>query len=257
MTVSRVAFVEWPEGLLPDGAAWETIRRTVALSHADILVTNEMPFGPWLAESQSFDKDAARRSVDLHHEALSALSRLEVGAVISSRPIFVGERLTNEAFVVEGGVVRPIHRKQYFPQEEGWYEEAWFARDRDRFECIQVGQLRVGVLLCTELFFNENARHYGRQGADLIVVPRASGKGVEAWQTATMMAAIVSGAYVVSSNRAGHTPGGLMFGGTGLASTPDGLLISRTSSTDSLVVIDVDLEWSSTQKAAYPCYVNE
>jgi hypothetical protein len=57
------------------------------------------------------------------------LINLELPAVICSRPIWNGKRLANEAFLLEHGVVRPLHRRQYFPNEPGWFESEWHAGD--------------------------------------------------------------------------------------------------------------------------------
>ena len=73
----------------------------------------------------------------------------------------------------------------------------------------------MGVLLCTEIMFNERARELGRAGADLIVTPRATGMNIHRWMVAGAMAAIVSGCYVASANRIGQTRDGLQFGGAG------------------------------------------
>jgi N-carbamoylputrescine amidase len=220
-------------------------------------VTNEMPFGPWLAENPKFDKDSARRSVELHEEALEALTSLQVGAVISSRPVVFGERLANEAFVLEGGEYRYIHHKKYFPQEVGFFEETWFVRGRDGFECHQIGSVKVGVLLCTELFFNEHARRYGRDGADVIVTPRAAGTSTQYWKIAGAMAATISGAYFISSNRRGIGALGQEFGGVGFAISPDGQPLHQTSDDDQLIIATIDLNKTRQQKSEYPCYVRE
>jgi N-carbamoylputrescine amidase len=82
----------------------------------------------------------------------------------------------NEAVALEQGVLRPLHRKQFFPNEDGWYEANWFAADASGFAVHEVAGLKIGVLLCTEVMFNEYARRYGRAGAELIVVPRATGR---------------------------------------------------------------------------------
>jgi hypothetical protein len=97
MTTARIAFVEWPDGLQPRGPAWETVRRSVDAARPDILVTNEMPFGPWLAEHPGFDAYVAQRSIELHEQALDALGDLNAGAVLSSRPVGFNDRLINEA----------------------------------------------------------------------------------------------------------------------------------------------------------------
>jgi N-carbamoylputrescine amidase len=68
-----------------------------------------------------------------------------------------------------------LHRKQYFPNEPGWFESEWYSGDGSGFKVADVLGLKVGVLFCTEAMFNERARAYGKQGASLIVIPRASG----------------------------------------------------------------------------------
>ena len=112
MTTARIAYLQWPEGLQPEGPAWDAIRRSVETARPDILVTNEMPFGPWLAEHASFDAQAAQRSIALHERALDALSNLGAAAVISSRPVAFNGRLANEAFVLESNAYRMIHHKK-------------------------------------------------------------------------------------------------------------------------------------------------
>jgi N-carbamoylputrescine amidase len=131
--------------------------------------------------------------------------------------VWSGKRLANEAFVLENGVVRPLHRKQYFPNEPGWFESEWYAGDSSGFGVAEVLGITVGVLLCTEAMFNERARAYGKQKASLIAVPRASGGDLASWKIAGAMASLVSGAYVVSSNRIGRSRGGAQFGGVGFA----------------------------------------
>ena len=161
---------------------------------------------------------------------LRGLIDLALPAVISSRPVWNGKRLANEAFVLENGVVRPLHRKQYFPNEPGWFESEWYAGDGSGFAVAEVLGIKVGVLLCTEAMFNERARAYGKQTASLIVIPRASGVNIESWKIAGAMASLVSGAYVVSSNRIGRSRGGTQFGGGGFAYAPQGRLLAVTSS---------------------------
>ena len=257
MTTARVAYVQWPEGLQPAGSVWDAIRRSVDAAHPDILVTNEMPFGLWLAEQASFDASAAQRSIALHEQGLDALSSLNAAAVISSRPVAFDGRLANEAFVLESKAYRMIHHKKYFPQEQGFFEEAWYVRGAGGFDCVQVGQAKVGVLLCTELFFNDRARAYGRDGADLIVTPRAAGTSLSRWKTAGAMAAIVSGAWFVSSNRYGSGALGQQFGGAGFVVSPEGVLLEETSAAKPLSVVTLDRDRARAQKAHYPCYVKE
>ena len=109
----RVGFVEWPEALEPSGAEWSEIASQVARVRLDVLVTNELPFGRWIAADATFVRKSAQASIDVHIRGLECMAQLAVPAVVSSRPAWAGDRLSNEAFVVERGSVRPLHRKQY------------------------------------------------------------------------------------------------------------------------------------------------
>ena len=253
----RIAFVEWPEAFSPDSAQWSGLKQSVPAARPDILVTNELPFGPWLAEGAAFSEDHAHLSIHAHVVGFEAMVELGVPAIISSRPVWNGKRLANEAFVLENGVIRPLHRKQYFPNEPGWLESEWYAGDDSGFSVAEVLGIKVGVLLCTEAMFNEHARAYGKQQASLIVVPRASGRNLEPWKIAGAMAAVVSGAYVVSSNRAGRSAGGTQFGGGGFAYAPQGRLLAVTTLANPLQVFELDQEVSAQAQREYPCYVPE
>lgn len=253
----RVGFVEWPEGLQASGPEWTKLAEQVAAARLELLITNELPFGRWIADDPTFDPDTAQHSVAAHEAGLAALAALSVPAVLSSRPVWAGDRLVNEAFVLEHGASRALHRKRYFPAEPGWFEANWYAPGDGGFQAADVAGLHVGVLLCTDAMFNEHARSYGQQGAALLAIPRATGASLEMWQVAGKMAAIVSGAYVISSNRVGSSPNGPAFGGGGFAYHPDGSLLATTTPADTLIVAEVDPRVSDRQRAAYPCYVAE
>jgi len=252
----RVAFVEWPDGLLPTGPAWDRIAAAVELAQPDLLITDQLPFGPWLAAAPRFDREAAAASVALHAEGLVALAALDVPAVVTTRPVWRGDCFVNEGVVIEGDRVRFLHRKHVLPDQEGWRETVWYEPGCEGFITADIMGMRVGMLICTELMFSEWARHYGAQGAELIVVPRATPPGSPC-QIAAAMAAVVSGAYVISSSRVGQVDGGPLFGGPGFAFAPDGSLLATTSAETSLRVLELDAGLSRRQKRRYPCYLSE
>src|SRR6185369_15792688 len=101
VTPLRIAFVEWPEGLSTYDTRWAELKDSVTAARPDILITNELPFGPWLADSAVFSEDEARLSLRTHDQGLEELTDLRLPAVISSRPVRSGKRLANEAFVLE------------------------------------------------------------------------------------------------------------------------------------------------------------
>ena len=101
----RVAFVEWPDTLSTTSLQWDELKNSINTAQPDLLITNELPFGPWIAESGVFTEQEAQLSIGAHERGLEGLANLALPAVISSRPVRNGERLANEAFVLENGVV--------------------------------------------------------------------------------------------------------------------------------------------------------
>jgi N-carbamoylputrescine amidase len=254
----KIMCVEWPASLQPESAAFDLIAKQIAGDMPDMLVTNEMPFGDWAWSVPGFDREVAERNVQLHEAGLNVLRSLDVPIVMSSRPVWVGTHLVNEAFALAEGKYHRLHQKHYFPSQAGWYESSWFHAGVNGFEVSDIGGLKVGVALCTDLMFNERARAYGRAGADLIIVPRATGVDVQSWRIACAMAALVAGSYVISSNRVGPMTGtDILFGGVGMAFAPGGAQILETSREQPMRSFDANPAVSAEKRQQYPCNVTE
>jgi N-carbamoylputrescine amidase len=255
----KVAVCEVEPDMAPDSPAWRVLAARAAAARPDVVLLSEMPFGPWIAAGERFDPAAFDESCRLHDQGLARLHELGAPVVFGTRPRLHEGRRINEAFAwtSEAGP-HPVHSKQYFPDEEGYYEARWFEAGPRHFRVAQAGPARVGFLICTELMFNEHARRYGRQGAQVIVVPRAVGRAsLPRWLTAVRMAAIVSGCYVLSSNRGGRDARGQEFGGRGWVVDPRGEVVAETSAASPVAVCDLDLEAVRRAQAEYPCYVPE
>jgi len=253
----NVGVCQLPDGLLPDHPAWQDFVRRVESDRPHILLLNELPFGPWLPREDSFSDESAAASMAVHEAALRAIERLP-SAVIGSRPVRATGKLANEAFLLVDGRYAVIHHKQYFPQEADFFEDTWFAPAKSGFDVIEHRGIRIGVLLCTELMFTEWARHYRRQGAQLIVAPRASGASMRHWHASARMAAIISGCFVLSSNRFSLAGGsGPHFGGKGFVYSPAGNLLGMTSADRPLLTIGINLALVADAQRRYPCNVRE
>jgi N-carbamoylputrescine amidase len=253
----KISVCQLPDELSSSDLAWKRFARRVDSDRPDIALLNEMPFGPWVSRENQFDESVAAATVQAHEAAMMALGELPA-AIISSRPVRYTGKLANEAFLLADGVYQCIHHKHYFPQEPGFFESSWFAPARLGFEVAEYRGLRIGVLLCTELMFTEWARHYRRQGAHVIVSPRASCTSMRNWDAAARMAAIASGCYVLSSNRVARTLGvEPHFGGRGFAYSPVGDLIGETSHSVPVFCVEIDKALVVEAQRNYPCYVRE
>lgn len=249
----RVTCVELPDSL--GLVAWGKLVQHLEREGSELLVLNEMPASPWIAYRAEYDEAVALEAVRIHDDFMEKLSRLGV-PVVASRPVMENNALYNEAFLINQHYT-PIHTKHYFPNEEGFYEARWFKRKNGIFKPFNVGDLRAGVMLCTDLWFSEKARAYGRQGAHIIIVPRATGTAnLDRWIVGLRHAAIVSGAYVVSSNRQGKTMWN-DFAGAGCIIDPDGDVLGITSRDQPFITLDIDPEYADSAKKNYPRYVSE
>jgi len=79
---------------------------------------------------------------------------------------------------------------------------------------------------------------------------------LERWKVGFRYAAIVSGAYVVTSNRAGKTVDS-DFAGYGCIVDPNGEILAHTSKDNSYVTLNLDLAYAVEAKKSYPRYVKE
>ena len=249
MTKIKVGVCECPSDLSPDSDAWKRLCESVSREAPQLFLLNEMPFGSWIAAGSEFDEAIWNESVDAHERGMRHLNELGAAIVAGTQPRMNGSLHTNEAFIGD----EAVHTKQYFPDEEGFYEARWFDPGERNFRVASAGALRCGFLICTELMFNEHARRYGRIGAHAILVPRATGSGsLDRWLVAMRMAAIVSGSYVLSSNRSGQN-----FGGRGWIIDPFGTAVATTSAETPAAFHEIDTELVEKAQREYPCYVRE
>lgn len=252
----KIAVCELPNLLSANSNEWWSFVSRLEATEPSFLVMNEMPFGPWLAANAQYDDAKACESLESHD--FSGLP-LQSMTVLSSRPVPAKSgRLCNEAFVMSESGYKAVHQKHYFPEEPGFFEQSWFQTEKFGFDVAHVEDVGFGFLLCTELMFLEWARHYGRSGASVIVVPRATrAASIANWKAAASIAAVTSGCYVASSNRSGLLSESVSFGGNGFIFGPDGRLLAETSAATPLVTVDIDLEYVQRCKLEYPCYVDQ
>ena len=111
---------------------------------------------------------------------------------------------------------------------------------------------QVGFLICTELWYFEQARLYGLEGVHLLVTPRLTGGStLDKWLVGGRAAAIAAGAFGLSSNRF-HKSGA--YGGQGWVVGPDGEVLALTSADEPFVSVRIDLEAAKKAKSTYPRY---
>jgi len=251
-----------PRGGQIDGFL-EGLSAHIKKEQTDFLLLPEMGFSAWLAgDKPGADADVKwARSVADHERGIEQLGTLGAQAIVGTRPILTPENSRrNEAYVWtrEAPHASGIHQKYYLPDEDDYYEASWYDRGAKQFDTARALGARIGVQICTELWFFEWARHYARSRADILCVPRATPHGnVDKWIVGGQAAAVCAGAYCLSSNLWAPKDSGANLGGGGWIIDPEGKLLARTDEANPFASAEIDLEFAKASKAGYPRYVAE
>ncbi len=240
--------------------ALAALGRHAVAAGSDLVLLPELPFSAWLAADRVPDAGRWRAAVAQHDAAVERLGELGVGAVVASRPTVEpsGSR-RNTAFVwtPASGAVR-VRDKHHLPDEPGFWEASWYERGEPSTATCRVGEARVAVPVCTDLWFFDAARGYARSGVDLLCLPRATPyDSLPTWLAGGQVAAVCSGAWSLSSNQWDPDGAGLACGGLGWVVDPDGRVVATTSADEPYATVEVDLDASRAAKGTYPRYVPE
>ncbi len=238
------------------GVDWAALRRHVEQHKSDLVLLPEMPFATWFATEREFSPKLWGAAIAEHAHWKERLSDLAPATVLSTEPVERNGRRLNEAFVWSAGRAMPAHHKRYLPEEDGFWEASWYEQGDGAFDLADAAGARVGFQVCTELWTLAEARKYGLAGADIIAAPRATpASSVERWIVAGRAAAMLAGAFCLSSNRSGVSRGGFKFGGAGWIIGPDGEVLAVTSEAEPIITHEIDLEEARAAKSTYPRYV--
>jgi predicted amidohydrolase len=249
----KLTVCEMPDDPSEFASEWDRLSRHVRREGSDLVLLPEMPFFYWFCASPKYDPEVWSEAEAEHRRWMKRLHELGAPAVLGSSPVGRGGRRLNEGFVwTKKGGVRAVHYKHYLPDEPGFYEASWYERGSGPFTTFEVGGWKAGLMICSDLWSMANARSYGKRGVSLLAVPRATPvSSIEKWVAGGKVAAVVSGAYCASSNRAG-VRGDTRFAGTGWVIDPDGAILGMTSKAKPFVTADIDRSKAEKAKKTYP-----
>ncbi len=240
---------------------WAGLVEHVKSNESDFVLLPEMPFSPWLARSKNVDASAWQESVARHDEWMQRLNELAPAVISGTRPVVQNGKRLNEGFLRGADFgYRAAHHKHYLPNEEYFWEASWYERGAKEFgvEALRNG-VKAGFQICTEMWFGEHGREYMKQGVHLLLSPRATlGATVDKWIAGGRTAAVVSGAFCLSSNFGGMDKHGLNWAGAGWIIEPEeGEVLGVTSQEQPFLTVEIDLKVAENAKRTYPRYVRE
>lgn len=246
-------------------ADFEALATHVRASGSDLVLLPELPFFPWPFARREASDATWDEAILAHQRWLGRLGELGGATVLGTLPTRERGQRYNRAFVFEPGKgVELAHTKYYLPDEPGFWEASWYARGDGQFEPVvlrgagDAGGVCVGFSICTEVWFMQRGREYGKAGAHLLVCPRATEKAtVDEWLLGARAAAITSGCFVLSSNHWTSPGSEADLGGVGYVVAPSGAVLGATSRESPFLTVDVDLSEAEAAKQGYPLYVRD
>ncbi len=239
-------------------AQWAKLIKHIQAHQSELLLLPEMCFSPWFCTTRAVDESRWQAAVRSHDYWLGRLHELGAKMVIGTAPRSIDNKKYNIAYLwTAENELRWIHRKTYLPNDDGYWEASWYDRGPIDFRPATVDGLCIGAVICTEIWFMQHARDYGRQGIHLLVNPRSTPHSTYAkWLAGGQSAAVIAGAYCLSSNHAGQADQ-VQLGGGGWISDPDGVVLAATTAGQPFVTLDLDLSYAEAAKHSYPRYVDD
>ena len=223
---------------------------------ASLALLPEIPLNPWSpATREARDEDAEEvggpRAISLATAARA--SRLTVlGGVIARDPKTRRRHNTALAYGPEGNLLT-TYRKVHIPQEDGYWEADHYEPGTDPPRPTELGGMRVGIQICSDINRLVGAQMLAAAGAEVIVVPRATpSETYTRWRKVFEVAAITSSCWVVSVNRP-RPEFDVDIGGPSIVVAPDGAVVLET--TDPVSTAEIDLDQVTRMRGEYPGYL--
>jgi predicted amidohydrolase len=236
------------------GGNIEAHRRWIARARAegvDLLVFPELSLTGY-----SLRDLAPEMVVPLRGGPLADLAReaggmsVAVGCVVATK----SGPPANAAALLEAGRVASVHRKVYLPNY-GMFEEARYFTAGDRFRTHDSPTLglRLGTLICRDLWHLTSASVLAARGMDLLIAMSASpgrdlseGRGETGFGSTAILRTLneciarFHQVFVVHANRVG-TEEGVTFTGASEVRAPSGALLAEgPEGAEALVIADID-----------------
>ena len=194
--------------------------------------TEMIPDGPTTKRMQSLAKETGMVLVVPMYEEDSQTSGIyyNTAAVIDADGKYLGK-----------------YRKTHIPNVNGFWEKFYFRPGNTGYPVFDTAVGKIGVYICYYLHFPEGARALGLNGAEIVLIPSATSRGLSEhlWRIEQVSHAVANGYYVGTINRVGKEPlGDNDFYGQSYFVDPRGQFVGNVGDAHSeeLIVRSLDLD---------------
>ncbi|MCJ8054837.1 carbon-nitrogen hydrolase family protein [Shinella curvata] len=196
-----------------------------AAGGAKLLIVPELAVTGYGAGQAAFE-NLASPATGAVAESLSAIARENRIAIVAGFAEQEGTLIYNSALFTDGIGTNAVYRKSHL---YGDYERDVFKPGVPNSVMVELGGLRLGMLICYDVEFPENVRRLALAGADLIVVPTALPKGSSGTFIANHMIqvrAFENQVFVAYINHCGADDN-FTYAGLSRIAAPDGKLLAE------------------------------
>ncbi|MBL8515117.1 MAG: NAD+ synthase [Betaproteobacteria bacterium] len=137
---------------------------------ATLMITPELALTGYPPEDLLFRRDFLRASASALDKLAAAIDGI---TLLVGHPQEQGGALYNAASLIEGGRIAGTYFKQRLPNYQVFDEKRYFQTGDQPFVFDHLG-VKVGVLICEDVWFADPVAATKAAGAELIVVPNAS-----------------------------------------------------------------------------------
>lgn len=223
---------------------------------AELAVLPELPLNAWAPHSRvacagdAEPVDGPRQGT--MSEAASGVGIALVGGAIVMDPD-TGVRHNTAVIYAADGQCLARYRKIHLPEEDGYWETSHYEPGSEPPRPVDGLALRVGLQICSDVNRPWGIQILAARGVEVVFVPRATpAETYERWRLVLRANAVMSGAYVVSTNRP-RSEGGASIGGPSIAIAPSGHVLAET--TDPVRVVTLERRIVGSAARDYPGYL--
>ena len=220
--------------------------RQAAAGGAQIVGLQELATGPYFCQDESDEWfDLAEPVPDGPTTTELAALAAELGVVLVV-PLFEEDDnfFYNTAAVLDAdGSYLGKYRKTHIPYAKTYREKYYFKPGNTGYPVFQTRFAKIGVYICYDRHFPEGARALGKNGAEIVFIPSATGgRSKQYWHLEQRGHAVANGYFVATSNRVGKEPTGPNeFYGHSYFCDPYGKILSEAGEEEEVIYADLDL----------------
>jgi len=222
---------------------------------AALAVLPELAMLPWVPATQHARDEDAEPPLGPRHQLQSAIAA-ECGIALLGGAIVrddSGRRFNTALLFGPDGTFLHAYRKIHIPDEPGFWEADHYQADDAIPRPVDALGMRLGFQICSDNNRPFGSHILGAQGADAILVPRATETSTYVkWRPIFQANALTSGCWVLSVNRPGPEAD-VPIGGPSIAIAPDGTVVLESE--DPVAIVTIDRGGVEQARADYPGYL--